>query len=62
MDATLVGDDGTVATVSLGKDFELTFDPETLEIIAHPDNPGDITIIVDGEPVVVAPGGSGSPL
>jgi len=57
VDATLVGDDGTVATVSLDDGFELTFDPETLEITAPSDNPGDITITVNGSTVVVAPGG-----
>ena len=59
VDATLVGDDGTVATVSLNSGFEFTFDPETLEFSAPSDNPGDITILVDGSPVVVAPGTGG---
>lgn len=60
VDTTLVGDDGTEATVTLDTGYELTFDPETLEISAPISNPGPITIIVDGSPVVLAPGGSGS--
>ena len=60
MEATPIGDDGIVATVSLDAGFELTFDPETLEISTPSDNPGDITILVDGSPVVLTPGGRGS--
>ena len=56
IEATLLGDDGTVATVSLDDGFEITFEPETLEITASPDNPDDVTITVDGSEVVVEPG------
>ena len=59
IDVTLLGDDGTVATVSLGTGFGLTFDPETLEITAPAGNPGPITVIVNGTEVLLASGGGG---
>ena len=56
VDVTLFGDDGSVATVSLGTDFGLTFDPEDLTITAPLSNPGPITVTVNGVPVVVPSG------
>lgn len=58
VDATLVADDGTVATVSLETGFGLTFDPETGTITASADNPASESIQVQvGESIVLlAPG------
>ncbi|MFC1944554.1 leucine-rich repeat domain-containing protein [Chloroflexota bacterium] len=59
IDATLVGDDGTIATLSVPTDYGLTFYPDTLEITAFPDNPGPIYLFVvgdpSGEPISVEP-------
>ncbi len=56
VDANLIGDDGTVAIVSLDDGFELNFAAEALEVTAPIDNPDDITITVNGLPEVVSPG------
>ena len=59
--ATLFGDDGTEATVTLGDGFGLTFDPATLEVTAPASNPGAITLFVEGAgEVTVGAGTTGS--
>jgi hypothetical protein len=56
---TITADDGTTAEVSLAEGNAITVDSVTSIITADPDNPTDVTVVIDGEEIVIPPGGSG---
>ncbi len=60
-EVTVTADDGTIAEVSLTEGNAITVDPETSIISADPDNPTDVTVIIDGEETTITPGQTALP-
>jgi len=58
---TVTADDGTTAEVSLTEGNAITVDPVTSIITADPDNPTDVTVLVDGEETTIPPGETALP-
>lgn len=57
-EVTIVAEDETTTEITLEEDNSITVDPETTIIIADPDNPTDVVIVVDGEEETIPPGES----
>ena len=57
----VTADDGTTSEVTLDEGNAITVDPETSIISADPDNPTDVTVLVDGEETTIPPGETALP-
>jgi hypothetical protein len=60
VEITFVADDGTLATTSLVKGSSLVFEPTTFTITAPSSNTEDVAILVNGEEISLAAGGTAS--
>ena len=60
-EVTVTADDGTTAEIELTEGNAITVDPETSIITADPDNPTDVSVIVDGEETTIPPGETALP-
>jgi len=58
-EVTVTAEDGTAAEIRLTEGNAVTVDPVTSIITADPDNPTDVTVLVDGEETTIPPGNSG---
>ena len=56
IEVTFVGNDGTIADLDLPEGNQITFDPETNTITTPEDNPDTLSVIVNGETILIGPG------